>query len=207
MIELLKSRLEDALNEATEGLSIYTLLSILLVTILITFNENHPTQIIKSLLNSEISSFIGEDSLLIKIKIKEIFYSAIFVLTTNRLLNGLKSEYFDLLYLTILKKYISKLKQNQHCKITQTEEKAISNYRKKSNIQNFISLAMLAVTIAAFQDKCTTLTYISSSLAISHIIWSLHTSAKYLISKILPIIISTTPDITQDELDKLFSNT
>lgn len=207
MVELLKSRLENAFNEATEGVSIYTLLSILIVTIFITFNENHPTQIIQSLLDTEISNLIGEGNLLTKIKIKEIFYSAIFVLTATSLLNGLKSEYFDLLYLTILKQYISKLKQAQHYNTTQTEEKAVSNYRKNSNIQNFTSIIMLSVTIAVFQDKYTTLTYVSIPLTISQIIWSLHTSAKHLISKILPIIIATTPNITQDELDTLFSNT
>ncbi len=205
MLELLKTRLDDALKEATQGLSAYTLLSVVFYTLVINLNDTHLNQVLHSLLNTKISDFIGQNSLLLKIKIKDMLYAFIAVSTINTLINALRSEYFDLLYLTILKSHIETLK-NQPTTIQEHKEpELISNYRRIANRQNFLILIGIAISITAFHDERILLATTIGFLAILQTLWALHKSAKYLISKILPEVIRSTPNITPEQIDEIFS--
>lgn len=205
MIEILKSRLEDALKEATQGISIYTLLAVFIYTLLISFRETHLNQILYSLMNTDLSSFIGEHSILLKIKIKSILYACIAVSTINFSITALRSEYFDLLYLTILKNHIEKLKALTTANQKDSTPELLFSYRRTTNKQNLISLILIAITFTSFQDGETLFASYLLLVTCAQILWSIHKSAKFLIAKILPAIISTTPGITTKEIDNIFS--
>lgn len=204
MIDILKSRLEDALKDATKGVSIFSILSIMICTAFINFNQTHSEQILNAILQTEISDLVGDKSILLNIKIKEIFYATITTFFFNKIITLLKSEYFDLLYLTILKQYISKIKITKE-KNTTLETEVLSKYRTSSNAHCTTSILIIATSLTALHDKDFLLSAILGALAITQIIWSIHTSAKYLIARILPLIINSTPEITQESLDELFS--
>ncbi|PMV17846.1 MULTISPECIES: hypothetical protein [unclassified Pseudomonas] len=205
MLDLFKSRLEDALKDASQGLSAYTLLSIFIYTLLFNFNDTHLNQVLHSLLNTKASSFIGESSILLKIKIQDFLYAAITVSILNTLINALRSEYFDLLYLTILKKHIETLKLQNTSTEKNRETELISTYRGIANKQNFLILTETAGAFTAFCDDRITLGLTLSFIAILHTAWALHKSAKFLISKILPAIIHSTPNTTPEQIDQIFS--
>lgn len=205
MIDTIKSKLEDTFKEAVDGVSTYTLISIIAYTTLINFQENHPGMAICTLLNTDISNIAGENSYILKIKIKEIILATISTLTAATIINLIRSEFFDLLYETILPKYISSLKTAPNSKIIDLET-ATKNLKKSCHSQNTLILITIALAITAYYDGmfyyCTALTAATLLL----LGYSIHASAKQLISQTLPAIISKSPDISREELDKLFSN-
>lgn len=205
MFDLFKSRLEDALKEAAQGLSAYTFLSIFIYTLLINFNDTHLNQVLYSLLNTKASSFIGESSILLKIKIQDLLYASITVSILNTSINALRSEYFDLLYLTILKNHIENLKLKSTSIKENKEAELISTYRRIANRQNFLILLETAGAVTAFYDGRTILGLALGLITILQTIWAIHKSAKFLISKILPAIVQSTPNITPEQIDEIFS--
>ena len=205
MLDLFKSRLEDALKDAAQGLSAYTLLSIVIYTLLINFNDTHLNQVLYSLLNTKASSFIGEHSILLKIKIQDVLYASITVSILNTLINALRSEYFDLLYLTILKNHIEHLKLQTTSAKENKETELISTYRRIANRQNFLILLETAGAFTALYDGRLLLGLTLLAITALQTLWAMHKSAKYLISKILPTIVQSTPNITPEQIDEIFS--
>jgi len=205
MNDLIKSHFEAAFKDAASGLSVYFLLSIAMCLLLVILNKQHEGLILCGLMDIKVDSLFGGKSVFLTATVGDLVIATVFCCFVRGGLSVVKSEYFDLLYLTILKKHILILKDKKTNFDDIKEQEVLAKYKKISDSHAMMLAIGLGLFVAAMQDSSNALALCIFILTGLHFIMAVHGSAVFLIKELLPVLVSKNPSITWDQLDSLFS--